>query len=327
MIVAILHAYVPPDAPHDEQDTLVQVEAISDALRAQGHEPRRVELTIDLAAASKTLKDLKPDYVFNLVESVDGAGRLIYLAPALLDHLRIPYTGNATEAMFVTSNKIVSKNVLMSHDIKTANWLDARGDGREIFKKGRYIVKAAWEHASVGLDEENIIEADAPEQLIEAIARFATKAPGDWYAERFIEGREFNISVMNDGAGSRVLPPAEIQFNDFAPGKPKIVGYRAKWIEHSFEYGNTPRSFDFPPVDGDLLDNLITISKKCWSAFGLNGYARVDFRVDESGVPWVLEINANPCISPDAGFTAAAERAGMSYNNLIKTIVSNLNKP
>ena len=105
-------------------------------------------------------------------------------------------------------------------------------------------------------------------------------------------------------------------------GKPRMVGYRAKWVEGSFEYGNTPRRFEFPPEDAGLLRSLVSLSRECWRVFDLRGYARVDFRVDASGRPWVLEINTNPCISPDAGFMAAAERDGLSIEDVVRRIVA-----
>ena len=73
-----------------------------------------------------------------------------------------------------------------------------------------------------------------------------------------------------------------------------------------------------------LLEELKALSYLCWRAFELRGYARVDFRVDENNKPYVLEVNANPCISPDAGFIAAAEHAGMSYREVIKRIISDI---
>ncbi len=92
-----------------------------------------------------------------------------------------------------------------------------------------------------------------------------------------------------------VLPPAEIRFINYDNGKPKVLGYKAKWMPDSFEYINTTRHFDFSPNDTDLIAQLESIATHCWSLFDLTGYARVDFRVDSKGVPYVLEINANPC--------------------------------
>jgi D-alanine-D-alanine ligase len=100
-----------------------------------------------------------------------------------------------------------------------------------------------------------------------------------------------------------------------------VVDFRAKWDEASFEYHHTIRCFDFLPKDQLLLNMLSFLAKECWQVFGLGGYARVDFRVDNDGNPWVLEINANPCISPDSGFVAAADRAGINYADFIARII------
>jgi D-alanine-D-alanine ligase len=119
-----------------------------------------------------------------------------------------------------------------------------------------------------------------------------------------------------------VLPPAEIDFVDYAPDKPKVVGYRAKWDADSFEYHHTPRRFDFPAEDASLLRQLTAIAKDCWRILGVRGYVRVDFRLDRDGKPWVLEVNANPCLSPDAGFFAAAQRAGLGFEQVIERILA-----
>ena len=134
-------------------------------------------------------------------------------------------------------------------------------------------------------------------------------------------GREFNLSVLASESGPQVLPPAEIDFAAYPADKPRIVGYQAKWDEASFEYHHTPRRFDFPPSDSGLVAELGRLAIGCWHQFGLRGYARVDFRVDRQGRPWILEVNSNPCLSLDAGFAAAVERAEMTYDEAIRRIV------
>jgi D-alanine-D-alanine ligase len=99
------------------------------------------------------------------------------------------------------------------------------------------------------------------------------------------------------------------------------VGYRAKWEPDSFAYNHTVPTFDFPPEDDALIAELGHLARKSWHCFGLSGYARVDFRVDEQARPWILEINVNPCLSPDAGFAAALRRAGISYAEATSRII------
>ena len=144
-------------------------------------------------------------------------------------------------------------------------------------------------------------------------------AADKFFAESYIEGREFNLAIL---AGT-FLPVSEIHFVDYPePTKLKIVDFRAKWEEDSFEYIHTPRSFDFPETDRPLIAELLKIARRCWGFFNLHGYARVDFRVDDEGRPWVLEINANPCLSPDGGFFAAAARMNLTFTDIVEKIIA-----
>ncbi|HLB79479.1 MAG TPA: hypothetical protein VJJ77_03170 [Dongiaceae bacterium] len=319
--VAVLYGAVAADATPDEQDVLVQVETVQRALAGLGYAPVAVPLTLDLEAARARLLHLRAAFVFNLVESVDGLGRLIHLAPALLDSLGLPYTGAGVEAAFLTSNKPVAKKLLAGAGIATPAWAECGGDSlvRPDFP-GPYIVKSVWEHASIGLDGGSI--AADPARLGGVLRARRRRFGGDWFAERFIEGREFNLSLLAAPHGVELLPPAEMCFVDYPPGKPRIVDYAAKWHVGSFEHSNTVRRFDFAETDRLLLDSLAATARACWRLFGLRGYARVDCRVDADGVPFVLEVNVNPCLSPDAGFAAAAARAGLDLPGVVRRIVA-----
>ena len=323
MRVAVLHDLVSQeDAGPDHKDVLVQAEAVSIALRELGYDPLTISASLDFSALTKKLKDLRPSFVFNLVESVEGHGRLIYLPPALLDCLRIPYTGSGTDAIYMTTNKLAAEKALRNGTIRTPHSFSGKDlEQATAFLPGPYIVKSVWEHASIGLDEESVKIASHPGDLLARIREMEARLGTDCFAESYIEGREFNLSVLAAEGGAQVLPPAEIRFEEYPEGKKRIVGYRAKWLEGSFEYHHTVRTFDFPPSDHALLQSLSDIAVMCWSLFDLRGYARVDFRVDAGGIPWVLEVNANPCLSPDAGFAAAAARADLPFTKVVERIV------
>ncbi|RJR50839.1 MAG: D-alanine--D-alanine ligase [Desulfobacteraceae bacterium] len=323
MQVAVLHDVVSrEDAGPDQTDVLVQAESVSAALRELGYDPITISASLDFSALTRTLKDLRPSFIFNLVESVEGHGRLIYLPPAIFDCLRIPYTGAGTDAIYLTTNKPAAKKALAGCSIKTPHYYSEKTFERAPgFLPGLYIVKAVWEHASIGLDEESVITAEDPSDLLARIREMEARLGTDCFAESYVEGREFNLSVLAGEKGPQVLPPAEIRFESYPEGMRRIVGYRAKWLENSFEYLHTNRSFDFPAPDDALLQSLAEIAARCWNLFDLRGYARVDFRVDAEGIPWVLEVNANPCLSPDAGFAAAAKRAGLSFTGVVERII------
>ena len=316
MNALILHDLIPPDAPLDSADALVQARLFEEHLREQGHSATTLGVGLNLTPALGALHHA--DLVVNLVESLGGRGHLIHLVPTLVESMGLPITGCSAQSIAETSNKLAAKAVMRESGLPTPEWCTA---GSHAPEEGRWIVKSVWEHASIGLGPDSILDA-AERGLHRAIAEAAPRLGGLAFAERFIEGREFNLSIIETDLGPTVLPPAEIQFVGFGPGKPRIVDYAAKWREDSYEYHHTPRLFEFKPADAGLLTRLRSLALRCWDEFALSGYARVDFRVDELGRPWILEINTNPCLSPDAGFMAAVERAGLTTPDALDAILA-----
>lgn len=327
MHVAIVHDTVTDaDAP-DARDVMDQADAVAQVLDRLGHSTCRIACSLNLAAVARELSRRQVDLVFNLVESIDGHGRLIHLLPFCLDAMAMPYTGARAEAMMLTSGKVLAKAWMAAADIPTPAWIGpwpgsdssvhgTAGDGKA------WIIKSVWEHASIGLDRHSIVTDTGPRALLALLQSRAPRLGGACFAERFIEGREFNLSMLAGPRGPEILPAAEIRFEGYTQTMPRIVDYQAKWDPGAFEYHHTPRCFDFDASDADLLAHLREAARRCWRRFGLNGYARVDFRVDPAGRPWVLEINANPCLTPDAGFAAALDRAGITYSDAIDRIIA-----
>jgi len=331
MHVVILHHAVSQDDSVADRDVLVQAEAVGAALAELGHSSATVACTLDLGAARDQIAAIRPDVVFNLVESLGGSDWAASAAAGLLDTMGMAYTGSPTEALLLTNHKLLAKQRLCLAGLPTPEWevLEANRAGRVTDpRRGRgpvsgtaYVVKTLWEHASFELDEHSIVRPADVAALREVLRESACRLRRPCYAERYVEGREFNLSVLAGPAGPEVLFPAEIDFSAFPPGKPRIVGQRAKWAEASFEYQKTPLSFVFPPGDAPLLERLRRLARETWHLFGLGGYARVDFRVDDTGQPWILEINANPCLSPDAGFAAALAQASIPFSRAVARIL------
>jgi len=317
---AILHQEVPEDAPPDERDTLVQVEAAERALRVLDYRTERLEFGLDLAAVIDQLRTLAPVVAINLVESVAGDQRLAALAPALLETLEIPFTGNSSHGLRLTGDKLRSKRLLRAKGLPTPDWLvpsDLSPD--RTVPSGSWILKPVAEDASARFSDAPVLVEGAG--LAVALGACEKRSQGPWFAERYIQGRELNLALLQDEKGVQVLPVAEIWFVDFPLGQPRILDYAAKWEPDSFAYRHTPRHFDFEPADTPLLARLAEIGRACWDLFGLAGYARVDLRLDWEGAPWILEVNANPCLAPDAGFAAAAREAGLGFKDVVARLV------
>jgi D-alanine-D-alanine ligase len=318
-LAVVLHGALAGAPGPDEADVLVEAEAVGSALSALGFATRRLVVGLDLGALRDALADAPPTVVFNLVEAIGGSGRLIHLAPAILDELGVAYTGSPTEAIFLSSNKRVAKRLLAAAGVPTPPWVEGEGVAGGVWG-GPWIVKSVWEHASIGLDDRAVVPT-----LAEARARVeerATAPGGPWFAEAFIEGRELNVALIAGAHGvPEALPVAEIRFEDWPAGRPRLLGYAAKWEPESLEYRHTVRRFIDPGAEPDLAARLVALARQCWALLGLAGYARVDFRVDEAGRPWVLEVNANPCLSPDAGFAAALAEAGVPFERAVGRLV------
>lgn len=314
MKVLVLHSDVAPDAPPDELDTLDSAAAVAAALESLGHQAPQSRFQPDMKFLKGLLDAHKPDVVFNVVESVFGAGIYSSLAPAMLDRLGVPYTGATAAHFAATTDKPFAKNVLRVGGVVTPDWASGP-DWSGLDPDALYIVKAADEDSSVGIDDASVVPGREVRGRAEHCRR---NFSGRWFAEAYVDGREFNIAVMAGEDGPRVFPLAEMRFNDSWPdGKPKLVSFAAKWEEDTFDYSGSQRRFGCERDEPELARQLIETTKKVWHLFSLRGYARVDYRVDKDGKPWVLEINPNCCISTDAGFAAAAEEAGISYEQLI----------
>lgn len=309
--VVLLHDAHDAEGRIDSSDTLLEAQALAVALAELGYSTTTLPVGLDLGALQHALRELEPHAVVNLVESLEGRGELVHVVAALLEALGVPFTGCSAQALGATSHKLFAKELMRRAGVPTPDGFAGAPVGN-----GPWIVKSVFEHASLGLDDSSVVATGAVEGLIEARRG---EFGGRWFAERFVPGRELNVALIAAPDGPRVLPVAEIRFEGFPPAKPAIVSYAAKWHPQSFEYRNTVRSF---AVEAELAARVGGIARDCWQLFGLAGYARVDFRVDAAGTPWVLEVNANPCLSPDAGFAAALTQAGIAYLDAVAWLIA-----
>lgn len=319
MTAVVLYNAVAKDAAPDEQDVLVEAASVARALRDLGFTVEPLAAADDLEQLRRDLLHLKPALVFNLVEAFNGCSRDAYRVAELLEDLALPFTGGSAQGILLTTDKPRTKTLLRNAGLPTPDWATALPyDGRLPFAPP-FILKPAKEDASIGIDAAAVCRS--LEQLAGELQRRG--GPEALFIEKFIDGREFNVSLLINGRTIEVLPPAEIRFVDYPPDKPRIVDYAAKWAEDSFEYRHTVRSFDFADSDGVLLEHLIELAVRAAELVETRGYLRVDLRVDAENRPWILEINVNPCLSPDAGFAAAAALAGLDYTQLIDRLVQN----
>lgn len=312
--VPVIHG-ASADRP-DEADTLLTAEAVRAALCRLGYRSEVIDIGADPIAGAEALAAAPTYAVFNLVEAIGGHDAPAAEVPAELDVHGLAYTGVGTTAWQATLSKPAAKRALAGAGLPVPND-SLTGEG--FADADLVIVKSLTEHASLGIDAASVVRGAAARRTIcERQARFG----GRFFAEAYVDGREFNVSVLETSQGLAVLPLAEIDFSAFPSGKPRIVDYAAKWDDTSFAYSNTPRRFQFAFSDELLIGRLESLALAACKLFGVTGYARVDFRVDRAGDPYILEVNPNPCLAPDAGFAAAAAEAGLSFDDLVTAVLA-----
>ena len=299
-------------------DILTQVEAVEKALRSLGYPSVRIPFTKNLKFFIKKMDKERVSIAFNLCESVDEDPKLAYHPAALLELLEIPFTGSPSAAIMLTTDKLVAKRLMTANGIRTPNYLVYIGQENFNTSILRFpvIIKPRFEDASIGIDQESIFEEE--KKLRKGLKEFGERF-GHLLIEEYITGRELNISLLGHPV-ARTLPVAEIDFSSFSEGLYPIVGYRAKWEKNSFEYNHTPRVFPDDLPQG-VLKKLNDTALNCFHLFQLRDYGRVDIRMDSHERIYVLEVNANPCLSPDAGLAAASHEAGIGYSELIKKLI------
>jgi D-alanine-D-alanine ligase len=293
------------------------VEAVEAALLSAGLSSHRIVFTQDLGSFLGKVQELQVNAFFNLCETVEENPLLCWHPASVFELLGFPFTGSPSQALMLTADKVLTKQLLLANGIRTPGFHKYNRSNDFDYHQLSFpvIVKPQFEDASIGIDQDSVFET--PNELMNAIETFHARF-GTVMVEEFIEGREFNVSLMGYPDPS-ILPIAEIDFSAFPTELYRIVGYRAKWDQASFEYKHTPRIFSDRLSNG-LSSELKSIALACFKIFRLRDYGRVDIRVDDHGQVYVLEVNANPCLSPDAGLAASCQAEGLTYARIIEVI-------
>jgi D-alanine-D-alanine ligase len=303
-----------------ELSTVDEIRPIVDALRRGGHEAEFFEGNLALL---ETLPRFRPDLCFNMCEGHFGESRESQI-PALLEMMRLPYTGAGVLALALTLDKPMTKRWLSCHGLPTPPYqvlatADAALDPALRFP---LFVKPVREGSGKGVSEDSIVHDER--QLRERVAWLVAAYRQPALVEPFIRGREITVGLLGNAddraSGLVALPAFEIVFRDPARG---VYTHLIKsetpdgWV--------AGRNYHCPaPLDDDLRRELERLAKTAFRLTGCRDYARVDFRLDADAnwQPSILEVNALPGIFrdwSDMSFEAAA--AGMSHDDLILGIV------
>jgi D-alanine-D-alanine ligase len=303
----------------EDMDLAVNARLVAETLRSAGHEAWTHAFGKDPGELIPGLRSSGAEAVFNLCECPDLSPEKELHACALLELLRLPYTGNGPLALGICNSKSLSKQLMIANGISTPRFrLYACDPAGEPGLSYPLVVKPANEDGSAGITEDSIVADLAG--LRRQVKWLREGFRQDSLVEEFVEGREFNVGVLGNGSTAdphRSLPPAELVYRN---PRWRLCTYESKWNATHPSYAEIAPvcPADAPP---ELTARLSGITLACARIFRLTGYARVDFRMNGEGELFVLEVNPNPDISSDAGTVRAARAAGLSYPDLIAEIL------
>jgi D-alanine-D-alanine ligase len=323
MLIALLHNAdhdaLEDDPGREAREEVVQVAAaLANALTRGERVAVPVPVGSEPLAAFQSLKRHPPDVVVNLCESVSGDSRGEMAAGAFLDVLGLPYTGSGPLALGLALHKDKAKELLFARGVPTPGFavISKLTELSSVELPFPLIVKPVREDASAGVTFDSVVQ-DGP-ALREAVELVLRTFHQPALVERFVAGREVYVSFLGN-TPRVVLPLSEIHFGKAFDGRPRIVSYRAKWEPASPECRDSPSGPCL--LAPEVEDKVVGAALAAFEALGCRDYGRVDLRLSAEGEPYVIDINPNCDLHPQAGYARAAAAAGMDYAALGSRLV------
>ncbi|MCL4390488.1 MAG: ATP-grasp domain-containing protein [Patescibacteria group bacterium] len=295
-------------------------QTIAKALKTSGYKADTLELSM------KTIGQLgkkNADLYFNLCDGIGSLPKTEHKVPEILDRKKLPYTGADASSLLLTTNKALTKRVFEQNGIPTPAYALFEAPPASLPKNLYYplIVKPMAEDCSLGIDTNSVVENLT--QLRRVVHKIVSQYHEPALVEEYIRGRELNITVMGNGKNVTVLPVSEIIFGDSYKydAKPKVVDFKAKWVENSANFRETVGVCP-AKLSAKLRQKIERLAIQAYLVCGARDYARIDIRLSRDHTPYFLEVNANPCLSPDMGASRSAKAMGLDYSQFISEIAS-----
>lgn len=302
------------EATHDEV-----VDEVANALTEGGHKVSLLGIEDDIKEIVNKMEDQKPDLVFNLCETFDDNYYGEMYVASLLNMMNVRYTGTGPAGMALRQDKAVTKKLLSFYEIPCPQYATFAADKLEFAGKMKFplFVKPLKKDASAGIDDSSLVNDYG--SLMKRIEYIHKELKDTALVEEYIDGREFYVSVLGNEP-AEPLPLIELDFSKLPEGYSRIYSEDAKFNEDSEVYNliNFGVATDLTP---EIRNKITMIGVKAASALQALDYVRVDIRLAQDGIPYVVEVNANPYLERTAEFAVAALQAGMGYSTLVNKIV------
>ncbi len=314
--VAILYSVMSDWTPDDTAVSDEAVNRMRRGLNAVGWEVSQIQVRRDVAGAVRRL-DPREYVLFNWCEGIDGAPNAYDAIPPVLEELGFAYTGAGAWALSATQHKAVTKSILLEHKIPTPVSKVYDRPALNGWRRYPALVKPADEHCSFGISRESVV--DSPQQLKERVQYVLDTWKCPALVEDFIDGIEYNVGIWGPPDDLSVLPIAAIDYAAFEDYHDRLCSFDAKWNPDSEAYRLATVQCPVA-VEPALKRRIERAALGAYRALQLRDYGRVDMRV-RNGVPYVLDVNANPDITMEGGFARSARAAGYDYGQMTARIL------
>jgi D-alanine-D-alanine ligase len=306
-------------ALREQEDKPTEADVIS-ALGKLGHDVDTLAVYDNALAVVEKVRDYAPDVVFNLCESFFNERSNEPNIPALLELLRVPYTGAGPDSLLLCKDKGLAKTILVYHRIRAPRFVVSRKRSpRRSLRRFNFpsFVKPVGEESSDGIAKASFGRNE--KETIERTRFLHEKLRCDVMIEEYVEGRELYVSVLGNRKVS-VLPARELFFGDLPDTEPKFATFSAKW-DDAYRAKWSIRNGPAGPLPPAVEKRLPELARRVYSLLKITGTGRVDFRLTPDGELVFIEANPNPSLARGDDFARSAAAAGIDYENLIQRIL------
>ena len=324
-VLALFDAIAPTTLDQDLSAELKTVDWKTEAnvlaaLRELGHTVEHLAIFDDLDLLQQKLQSFEPDVIFNLADQFKNNRAFDQHIVSFLAMRGVPFTGCGSTGLTLCKHKGISKKILSYHRIHTPDFVTvARGKKFARPKRLKFpiLVKPLKEEASLGISQASFVETD--EQFKERVQFIHEKYDNDVIAEEYIEGRELYVSLLGNHR-LQAFAIRELVFQEVPPDEPKIATYKAKWDEDYRKRWGLQNRFA-EELDPAVVANIEQVCKRIYHLLTIDGYARLDLRLNARNEVHFIEANPNPMLAADEDFAQSALKSGLSYPQLIERIV------